>query len=87
MKNFILDISNIGNDKNQDKAYYHRLTDYITNQGYLTADDCHELVSRVEDFIMVEIQKIRHENWQEKNPWCGNGECFEMSPSDEEIIS
>jgi len=87
MKNFILDISNIGNDKNQDKSYYNRLTDYITNQGYLTADDCHELVSRVEDFIMVEIQKIRFENHQAENPWHGDGECFEASPIDEEIIS
>ena len=67
MANFILDISDIGNDKNQAKGYYHRLTDYIENQELLTEEDCHELVNRIEAFIEQEIQEIRDENWHEYN--------------------
>lgn len=63
----IYQISSIGNDKNQAKGYYHRLTDLIESEGLLTEQDCHELVCRIESFIEQEIEEIRAENWEEYN--------------------
>tara|TARA_B100002019_G_C21208092_1_gene567830 strand:- start:944 stop:1150 length:207 start_codon:yes stop_codon:yes gene_type:complete len=62
MESFIENISDIGNDKNQSKGYYHRLTDYLEDEGILNEEDCHELVNRIESFIEQEIREIRLEN-------------------------
>jgi|TARA_R100000479_G_scaffold134099_1_gene71449 hypothetical protein len=67
MTKFTLDISDIGNDKNQENSYYHRLTSYIEKERLLTEDDCYELVLRIEAFIEQEIDEIRDENWHTYN--------------------
>ena len=67
MTKFTLDISDIGNDKNQENSYYYRLTDYIEKERLLTEDDCYELVLRIEAFIEQEIDEIRDENWHTYN--------------------
>ena len=58
MASFIENISDIGNAKNQSKGYYHRLTDYLEDEGILNEQDCHELVNRIESFIEDEVSEL-----------------------------
>ena len=58
MQNFIQNISEIGNAKDESKSYYNRLSDYLQNEG-LNDDDVNELAYKIESLIEQEIEEFK----------------------------